>query len=238
MIKQDTLLRRIECPLCRTNYILNNNEFLQKNRLLVALLEKETLPNNLKNAEESKKVTIIPVKYEESYEKESTDKYLESIFNEVDLNKDGQIGLLELEEALKKGELDNFKLKQETIKELIQKYDKEKSGEISFNEFIHLHNHLNEEYGNFIDLDTNNNGTVEFVEFLNQVKINYSIELSLNLLKKLQFIIYSRDILNFDDYLKLNTLINNLHSMYLSNPANLQFSFVHFCENNISSSNL
>ena len=69
--------------------------------------------------------------------------FLRKIFNERDLNRDGSITSIELQEALR-GQISNFSLK--TIELLISKHDKNGDKEISFEEFNSLFNNLNEEY--------------------------------------------------------------------------------------------
>ena len=92
--------------------------------------------------------------------------FLRKIFNEMDLNRDGSITSIELQEALR-GQISNFSLK--TIELLISKHDKNGDKEISFEEFNSLFNNLNEEYENFLLTDSDDSGLIDLSEFRNSM---------------------------------------------------------------------
>ena len=92
--------------------------------------------------------------------------FLRKIFNEMDLNRDGSITSIELQEALR-GQISNFSRK--TIELLISKHDKNGDKEISFEEFNSLFNNLNEEYENFLLTDSDDSGLIDLSEFRNSM---------------------------------------------------------------------
>ena len=52
-----------------------------------------------------------------------------------------------------------------TVKSLLAKYDKNGDGEISFDEFTDLFNNLNEEFENFLMMDSDDSGVIDLEEF-------------------------------------------------------------------------
>ena len=90
--------------------------------------------------------------------------FLKKIFDEMDINRDGSITSVELQQALKRGQATSeFNIK--TIDILIEKYDKNGDREISFDEFYDLYTQLNDEYENFLMMDTDGSGSIDVAEF-------------------------------------------------------------------------
>ena len=92
------------------------------------------------------------------------------MFDNVDINGDGTITVKELHNALIRGQ-PNSKFDIKTVKLLVNKYDTNHDGEISFEEFGSLFNFLNEEYFKFVMADRDGSETIdseELREFLEQ----------------------------------------------------------------------
>jgi len=74
----------------------------------------------------------------------SDEKYeeVEHIFNEFDKNKNGTICVSELAEALR---ILGFRARENEISDFIKEFDKDESGHLNFEEFLHIvNNQLNE----------------------------------------------------------------------------------------------
>jgi Ca2+-binding EF-hand superfamily protein len=82
----------------------------------------------------------------------------------MDLNGDGSITSHELQQTLRQMQAGSeFSLK--TVELLIAKYDKNGDREIEFSEFADLFNNLNDEFENFLMMDTDDSGTIDITEF-------------------------------------------------------------------------
>lgn len=132
--------------------------------------QKPTNYNKLKDEEQSSNpfysnyttpVATAPVQPPEPWD---TETFLRRIFNEMDVNGDGSITSDELQEALKRGQSSN-EFSQKTIQLLISRYDKNGDREISFEEFFDLYCNLNDEFENFLMMDGDGNGFIDFDEF-------------------------------------------------------------------------
>jgi Ca2+-binding EF-hand superfamily protein len=93
----------------------------------------------------------------------------------MDYNGDNTISARELQEALKRGQ-SNSEFNFKTIELLLQKYDTNGDKQISFEEFYDLFLHLNEEYENFLLMDEDGSGEIDFNELSNALeKKGYSL---------------------------------------------------------------
>jgi hypothetical protein len=78
--------------------------------------------------------------------------YLRQIFDEIDTNRNGQIAVTELHEALRRGQ-PNAQFDPRTVSILIEKYDRNRNGQIGFDEFYDLFVGINNQYNEFLDMD-------------------------------------------------------------------------------------
>lgn len=92
--------------------------------------------------------------------------YLKQLFDEMDHNRDGQITIQELHEALKRGQ-PMFDFDPFTVQYLVQKYDNNRNNEISFHEFHDLFVGLNIQFNEFLDIDRDSSGFIDGRELTN-----------------------------------------------------------------------
>ncbi|RNA27078.1 programmed cell death 6 [Brachionus plicatilis] len=81
--------------------------------------------------------------------------YLKQIFDEIDHNRNGQISVQELHEALKRGQ-PMFDFDPFTVQ-----YDNNRNNEISFQEFYDLFVGLNIQFNEFLDIDRDSSGFID-----------------------------------------------------------------------------
>ena len=86
--------------------------------------------------------------------------YFRKIFDDIDVNRDGTIGPNELHEALRRGQ-PNSQFDQRTVAILMEKYDKNRNGRITFDEFFDLFAGINAQYNEFLDVDTDFSGLID-----------------------------------------------------------------------------
>ena len=82
----------------------------------------------------------------------------------MDINHDGSITAVELQEALRRGQANNeFNIK--TIELLISRCDKNSDRQITFDEFFDLYCNLNDEFEAFLMMDEDGSNSIDFNEF-------------------------------------------------------------------------
>jgi Ca2+-binding EF-hand superfamily protein len=86
--------------------------------------------------------------------------YFRQIFDDMDTNRNGQIGPDELHEALRRGQ-PNAQFDARTVSILMEQYDRDRSGQIGFDEFSALFMGVNRQYNEFLDADADYSGTID-----------------------------------------------------------------------------
>ena len=131
----------------------------------------------------------------------------------MDLNGDGSITSHELQQTLRQAGLE-FCL--ETVELLIAKYDENGDREIEFSEFTDLFNNLNEEFENFLMMDSDDSGTIDLDEFESSLtKKGYDFSHDF-----FQFIMHELhkhtdiDGLKFDNYIRIMARFDFLYKSY------------------------
>ena len=95
--------------------------------------------------------------------------FLKESFDNIDHNRDGEISLEELHEALKRGQ-PNMQFDSKTVQILMSQYDKNHDNEICFKEFYELFVAINELYNDFLDIDKDFSGYIDSNELENALK--------------------------------------------------------------------
>jgi Ca2+-binding EF-hand superfamily protein len=160
----------LSCPFCKEEYKINLNE-IPKNQTSLKLIRslKDTtgfskliVDENLKTREtESNPQTITP--------QWDYNNYLKTLFDDVDVDSDGKITKNELHDALIRGQ-SNSQFDEKTVELLVNMYDTNHDGEISFGEFQNLFSFINEEYGRFLLADEDCSQTIESDELENFIQ--------------------------------------------------------------------
>lgn len=107
--------------------------------------------------------TSSPVKSEPANKTWNLKDYLKKIFDEIDINHDGGISSNELQKILRNIQ-SSAEFSAKTVDLVIRKYDKNRDGQISFEEFFDLYNNLNEELEAFLLIDSDGNGYIDCTE--------------------------------------------------------------------------
>ncbi|GBG84073.1 hypothetical protein CBR_g37948 [Chara braunii] len=104
----------------------------------------------------------------------TSDQVLQQWFASVDLDRSGAVNAEELRRALAVGNL-HFPMR--TISQMIRMYDQDQSGQISFKEFVQLHNFLCEVSESFYMYDRDRNGVLTFHEVLQALRrLQFNVE--------------------------------------------------------------
>ena len=86
--------------------------------------------------------------------------YFRSIFDGIDLNRNGEIDQRELHEALRLGQ-PTLTFDPATVRLLIHKYDSNRDERVNFNEFYGLFVDINNQYNEFLDIDADCSGSID-----------------------------------------------------------------------------
>ena len=137
----------------------------------------------------------------------------------MDVDKDGSITSSELHRTLLRTQ-SSTEFDMKTIDLLISKYDKNGDKEISFEEFTDLYNNLNEEFVNFLMMDSDDSGTIdlqEFTEALNNKGFHFSNEFFKSIMEGVQKHtgLYG---LKFDNYIRIAARFEFLCKTYRTTP--------------------
>jgi len=111
------------------------------------------------------------------------DPQLWQFFSNVDKDRSGSISLHELHDALKNGNWTSFDL--DTIKMLMNIFDTDRSGTISFKEFVGLWKYIADWQKVFVHFDADNSGSIEGRE-LSEAMNGFGYNLSPELLRLLE----------------------------------------------------
>jgi Ca2+-binding EF-hand superfamily protein len=120
--------------------------------------------------------------------------YFRKIFDDIDVNRDGTIGANELHEALRRGQ-PNSQFDQRTVAILMEKYDKNGNGRITFDEFFDLFAGINAQFNEFLDVDTDFSGLIDNRELGNAL-IRRGFNLSPDTLNFISYEISRRNNIN------------------------------------------
>ncbi|GBG80308.1 hypothetical protein CBR_g30676 [Chara braunii] len=169
----------------------------------------------------------------------TSDHVLQQWFASVDMDRSGAVNADELRRALAVGNL-HFPMR--TISQMIRMYDRDSSGQISFNEFVQLHNFLCEVSESFYAYDRDRNGVLTFHEILDALKrLKFNLEYPA-LQSACQLFDPSRTgMLKMDDYislccfLQLSDRIFKFYDPGNQGTVNLNFSQFVFCAGQVSS---
>ena len=137
----------------------------------------------------------------------------------MDLNGDGSITSRELQQTLRQIQAGSeFCLK--TVELLIAKYDKNGDREIEFSEFTDLFNNLNEEFENFLMMDSDDSGTIDLDEFessFTKKGYNFSHDFFKSIIHELHKHtgVYG---LKFDNYIRIMARFDFLCKSYRNTP--------------------
>lgn len=141
--------------------------------------------------------------------------YLRSLFDDIDHNKDGNINFDELYEALRKGQ-PNSKFDRQTVETLLEKYDSDYDNEINFDEFYNLFGTINQQYGEFLDIDVDGSGSIDQAELRNlfvRRRLNFSPAFFQFLFNGI-FARTSSNRITFDIYVRLVARFDKLYADY------------------------
>lgn len=144
---------------------------------------------------------------------------MQKIFSEIDSNRDGRITGQELHEALRRGqpvsEFDPY-----TIQTLIEKYDKDRDNQISFQEFNDLFVQLNAQLNEFYDFDSDNSGSIDGRELGNILRrkgYNFSPDLFNYVVSEISRR-SGKNGVNFDTYVRVIARFDFLRAQHSANP--------------------
>lgn len=145
--------------------------------------------------------------------------YLRKIFDDIDVNRNGSISTQELHEALRRGQT-NFDFDPFTVQYLMQKYDTNGNGQISFEEFYQLNVDLNVQYNEFLDIDQDMSGFVDSRELSNSLRrkgYNFSPEIFDFIVNEISRRSGKRGI-TFDLYVRVSARFDALRNEYNRMP--------------------
>ncbi|CAF1017469.1 unnamed protein product, partial [Brachionus calyciflorus] len=228
---------QLECPICRGKFTSNLND-IPRSLLIVQLLEMNKNKNSSSSSKPSNVLNrpppVIPPR--PSYippsapQKTNTNwnfkDYLKTIFNEIDINKDGSISSNELQHILKNVQ-SNASFDPKTVYLLIKKYDRNGDNEINFEEFYDLYNNLNEEFETFLLTDIDGSGSIdsrEFAELLKSKGYDFSHMFYDYFFREL-YRFSHKNTIEFDIYIRVSTRLDYLVKHYYNNSYyNTNFS--------------
>ncbi|KAK8757754.1 hypothetical protein V5799_004614 [Amblyomma americanum] len=137
--------------------------------------------------------------------------YLQRIFARVDKDRSGRIDAVELQNALSNGTWKPFN--PETVRMMMNIFDRSRTGTIGFDDFVSLWNYINDWLRCFQDFDKDRSGFIDRNELRDSLN-SFGYRLSEQTLNTM-FAKYDKDrkgSINFDDYIlccvSLQTLTN------------------------------
>ena len=139
----------------------------------------------------------------------------------MDTDKNGCITFDELYEALKNGQ-PNCQFNRDTVQLILEKCDENRDDKISFNEFKELYMHINEQFNDFLDIDTDFSGSIESSELAKFFK-QKGYQFSYNFYKHILDIVLvnsGNNAITFDYYLKLRARFDQLNNEFSNSNFN------------------
>lgn len=146
--------------------------------------------------------------------------YLKKLFDEIDHNRDGQISVQELHQALKRGQ-PMFDFDPFTVQYLIQKYDNNRNNEICLQEFQDLFVGLNMQFNEFLDIDRDSSGFIdsrELASAMHRKGFNFSPEIFEYIVSEISRRSGKQGI-SFDIYVRLAARFEALRNEYNRMPV-------------------
>ncbi|KAH7970558.1 hypothetical protein HPB49_010415 [Dermacentor silvarum] len=167
----------------------------------------------------------------------SDDNYLRQIFYEVDKDRSGRVDGVELQQCLSNGSWKPFN--PETVRMMINIFDRSRTGTVSFDEFVSLWKYINDWLRCFQDFDKDRSGSIdrnELRDALTSFGYRLSVETVDLLLRK-----YDREkkgSINFDDYIlcciTLQTITNAFKSYDTDRDGFITISYEDFLKLGLS----
>lgn len=144
--------------------------------------------------------------------------YLRSLFKEMDMNKDGYLCFDELQEALRRGQL-NSEFNVKTVQLLFERFDTNKDGEIDFDGFYDMYMYLNNEYCVFLSMDKDGNGTIDAEELYDAfTKRGYKFRRDFFNYIESTMRETNKNGITFDNYCRLSARFDHLCNIYKNTP--------------------
>lgn len=159
------------------------------------------------------------------------EKYLKDLFDDLDQNGDQKINTQELHQALKKGQM-NSEFDLRTVAILMEKYDTNRDGEISFDEFHNLFFSINNLFNEFLDFDQDFSQSIDPNE-LKSLLYSRGYQLSHNFFGYLFAQLRQRFnivAITFDMYVRISARLDYLTNVGQTNNFE-QYLIQHFFDN-------
>lgn len=133
----------------------------------------------------------------------------------MDYDRNGFISFEELYTALKNGQ-PSSEFSRDTVKLLLNKYDNNSDNQISFKEFHDLFIGINEQFNDFIDIDTDFSGSIdinELAQYFRTKGFNFNPNFYRFVMETISKRTGRADV-NFDIYLKIRGRFDQLNAEY------------------------
>ena len=144
---------------------------------------------------------------------------MREIFNEMDLNRDGSITAVELQQTLRRAQAGSeFNIK--TVELLISRYDMNGDKQIDFEEFFDLFSSLNDEFETFLMIDSDGSGLIDLQEFREALRnkgYNFSDQFYQYIVNEICSKTRKNGI-QFDNYIRVAARFDYLCSFYNNTP--------------------
>ncbi|XP_063715085.1 programmed cell death protein 6-like isoform X2 [Symsagittifera roscoffensis] len=153
-------------------------------------------------------------------------------FSAVDVDRSGKINPSELQRALSNGQTD-FNI--ETVQILMNLFDQDHSGQITYDEFVRLFDFVNQWRNTFMAYDRDRSGSINFHE-LKTALTNFGYRLSdrfYNLIM-VRFTTRPKNEVSFDNFIRVCVLLDNITKNFQTFDTNrsgwINISFEQFTE--------
>ncbi|KAI8984225.1 hypothetical protein BDF20DRAFT_858681 [Mycotypha africana] len=161
------------------------------------------------------------------------DPQLWSWFTAVDTDHSGQLSVDELQRALVNGDWSPFNI--ETVRTMVNMFDKNNSGTIDFNEFAGLWKYIEDWKRCFQAFDTDNSGNIDHVEMGNALKtFGYNLSEPFIRLLVQKFDKYGKGNITFDNFVQacvtIKTLTDSFRQFDTDNDGWIQINYEQFLE--------
>nr|XP_037288726.1 programmed cell death protein 6-like [Rhipicephalus microplus] len=163
--------------------------------------------------------------------------YLRDIFYKVDKDRSGRVDAVELQQCLSNGTWKPFN--PETVRMMMNIFDRRRTGTLSFDDFVSLWNYINDWLRCFQDFDKDRSGSIDRNELRDALR-SFGYRLS-NEAVDLLLMKYDRDrkgAVNFDDYIlccvTLETFTNAFRSYDTDQDGYITISYENFLKLGLS----